>query len=321
MGNTSNIAKINSIKRATQSDEKSTANMLAQKGYNRQPGAAIRLVPHKEADERYRTGLDETAAYIDKMPKEQQPIERERVKALRIKLEKATKLNLDSRSEFYSGVYGPKMGTRTVAQSVKLKDGENVFNLDDPYQAIEFAWLSVHPFVAMSYEHYRAGKAGPGVQYYVSNPEVESKIIYNENRAINKAIVALDGMTPERMKTVAKLLGLPVSDNDTETIVYNQLDKYIKSGEIKSGENKGFRAVALFENIVNLKDEVITIKAMIKDALILGIYRKQAGVVYEGNTSIADDEEVLLRRLASTKGQDEYLSLEKKIEDKKIIAR
>lgn len=322
MGNIANIAKINSIKRVTKSDEKSTANALAQKGYNRQPGANIRLVPYKETDGRYRTGLDDKAAYIDKMPKEQQPIERERVKALREKLEDATKLDLGPRSEYYSGIYtSDKYGTPAVGESVKLIDGENVFNLDDTFQAIAFAWLSVHPLIAMSYEHYRTGKAGPGVQFYVSNPDVENKITYNENRSINKAIVDLDNMTPDRMKMVGKLLGLPVSDDDSEHIVYNQLDKFIKSGEVKTGEHKGFRAVALFENVVNLKDDIIAIKATIKDAITLGIFRKKAGVVYEGEASIADDEEMLLRRLATTKGQQEYMALEKKIADKKLIAR
>lgn len=321
MGNTANIAKINSIKRVSGSEEKTTANSLATKGYNRQPGAFVRLVPYKEADGRYRTGLDEKGAYIDKFPKEQQVIEREKVLALRKKLEDATKMNLDSRSDYYSGVYGPNYGTRKVAESVKLKDGENVFNLDDPFQAITFAWLSCHPMIAMSYEHYRTGKAGPNVQYYVSNPEVEDKIVYNENKAINKAIVELDEMTPEKMKMVGKLLGLPISDNDSEPQVYNQLDKFIKSGEIKTGDNKGFRAVALFHNVVNLKDDLMAVKATIKDAISLGVYRKKAGVVYEGEASIADDEDMLLRRLASAKGQTEYLALEKKIQDKKLIAR
>lgn len=321
MGNIANIAKINSIKKVSASDEKSIGNTLAQKGYNRQPGAVIRLVPYKEADGRYRTGLDDKAAYIDKFPKEQQDIEREKVSTLRIKLEDATKLHLDSRDEYYSGTYGEKYGTRAVAESVKLKDGENVFNLDDPFQAITFAWLSVHPLIAMSYEHYRTGKSGPSVQYYVSNPEVEDKITYNENILIDKAVVELVNMTPDRMKVVGKLLGLPIADNDTEAQVYNQLTKFVKSGDIKQGENKGFRAVALFNSVVGLKEEVMAIKALIRDALILGVYRKVNKVIFEGEGSIADDEDMLLRRLASTKGQAEYLALEKKVADKKLIAR
>lgn len=321
MGNIANIAKINSIKRVSTTDEKSIANILAQKGYNRQPGAVIRLVPYKEADERYRTGLDENAAYIEKFPKEQQDIEREKVRTLRTKLEAATKLNLDSRSEYYSGTYGSKYGTRGVAESVKLKDGETVFNLDDPYQAITFAWLSVHPMIAMSYEHYRTGKAGPSVQYYVSNPEVEDKITYTENIGIDRAIAELVNMSPDRRKVVGKLLALPVADNDTEQQVYNQLTKFLKSGEIKQGENKGFRAVALFNNVVGLKEEVMAIKALIRDALTTGVYRKIQRAIYEGEGTIADDEDMLLRRLASTKGQVEYLALEKKVQDKRLIAR
>lgn len=321
MGNIGNIAKVVSIKKLSSDNKKTVANSLHEKGFNRQPGAAIRLHPYKEADERFRTGLDENAAYIDKMPEEQQPIERERIKTLRDKLERLTRLDLDSRSEYYTGIYGEKFGTRAVASSVKLKEGENVFNLDDSFDAIAFAWVSVHPFVAASYEHYRTGKAGPGIQFYVSNPEVEDKIVYNESKSINKAIVELDNMTPEKMKMIGKLLGLPISENDTEHHVYIQLDKFIKSGEIKLGDNKGFRAIALFNNVINLKDDILVIKALIKDSITHGVYSMKAGIIYEGTTVIANDEDMLLRKLASTKGQVEYLALEKKLEEKKINAR
>ena len=316
-----NIAKICSIKKASPANDKTTANSLAQKGYNRQPGTVVRRVPYKEADGRYRTGLDENATYIDRMPKEEQKIERDRVKALREKLEAATGLKLGPRNEYYSGIFGEKYGTKAVAEVVKLQDGENSFNLDDPFQAITFAWISVHPMIAKSYEHYRSGKTDADVQFYVSDPEVETNMQFNENIAIDKAIAALVDMTPEKRKTVARLLSLPVSDNDNEKTVYNLLTQFIKSGEIKSGENKGFRSVALFNNIVDLKDSTMQIKDLIKQAINLGVYRKKAGVVYEGELSIADDEEMLLRRLASSKGQEEYLALEKKINEKKLIAR
>lgn len=318
----SNIAKICSIKKvATAGNEKTTAGSLAAIGAVRQPGSFIRVVPYREANGKYRTNLDENASYISKLPEALRADEKDLVKKRREELEDATMLELGPRSKYFSGIYGEDYGNISVASSYKLKDGENVFDLDDPFSAITFWWVSAHPLVAPSYEDYKSGKAGPEVQYYVSNPEVENKVIFNENKAINRAIVDMDTMTPEKRKTVAKLLGLPISDNDVESVVYNQLDKFIKSGDVKTGEHKGFRAIALFNTVVGLKDDVMAVKAVIRDALAHNIYRKINSIIYEGENMIAESEDLLLKKFTSNKGQQEFIMLEKKISEKKLIAR
>ena len=49
----------------------------------------------------------------------------------------------------------------------------------------------------------------------------ENAIIFKKKQLINKAIVKFDSMTPEKKRKVARLLGLPVSEDTKEEIVYN----------------------------------------------------------------------------------------------------
>jgi hypothetical protein len=45
-------------------------------------------------------------------------------------------------------------------------------------------------------------------------------------------------MTPEKKKKVARMLGLAVTDNSTEELVYNAVDNVLKQTEFKSGNSK-----------------------------------------------------------------------------------
>lgn len=312
-------AKICSIKK-TGSDEKTMANALALKGFNRFPGSVVRFIPYKESDGRYRTGLDEKALYLAKLPKEERELEVEKIKALRERLEAETGLELGPRSNYYTKMFDEGFyGTQAAANFVKLKDGENVFNLDDVHQAITYAWLSVHPMIAPSYEHYRKGLVPPGLQFYVSNPEVENQITFDEKKMTNKAIVELDTMSPDKRKKVARLLAIPVSDGDTEVVVYNLLDTFIKQGEIRSGINKGALSTRLFLEISSMKDETLEIKDLVEQGLIYGVYRRRNDEVFEGEMKVADNKEDLVKKLSNKNAAQDVIALEKKIKEKKIL--
>lgn len=325
------IAKILPIPKQADPNKRSTANSLLQKGYNRQPGAKNTIYPVRIPDGRYLTGLDENApdilAISDKTARESEQAE---LINKRERLEAQTGLKLGPRSHFYSKISqaDPQSGIYTdnrtdestkVATAVRLQDGENVFNFSDPFQEIAFLWVSLHPNVAPSLESYKTGKVSPSVQFYVHDPEKESNIIYKEKQEIAKSVITLSNGSLEQRKKWAKLLGLLVSDNDREQEVFNQLDDFIKSGEVKSGEYKGYRAVPLFNQIATLKDVILNTKALIKDALILGVYKSKNRAIYEGDTEVSPDTDLLLKRLASSAGQEEYLALEDKVNNKKGI--
>ncbi len=314
------VAKILPLPVEPKAGELSTRNALAEKGHMRHPGTGVGFVPIRSVSGKFLTGLDENASYINLLPSSEQEIEREKVKDRRERLERETGLDLGPRSEFYSGVYGPKYGTNEVATRVKLIDGENVFNFANAHKEIEFWWVIQNTaLIASSLEGWKKGNFTSTVQFYVSNPEEEASIIYSEKKAQNKAVKSFEAMSLEKRKKVAKLLGLPITDDAKEEVVYIQLDAFIKSGEVANGEYKGQRSVALFNQIAGLTDGLLTTKALIKDALTLRVYNKKSGLLYEGMNKIADSEEDLIRELSSTKeaGQQAYLALEILVNDKK----
>jgi hypothetical protein len=316
--------KISTIKREYTSSQLQTMDSgLAQKGMTRIPGTGVFKYPYKELDGKYRTGLDETAAYIKRI---QDPLEREleieRVRALRTKLENEIgDIDLGPRSSFWN--YGLSLSTddQTHVQSVKLLDGDNYFDLSVPFQEIAFSWLRVHPTIASSYQAWERGEYAADTQFYVVDDEIENAVIFKKKQLINKAIVKFDSMTPEKKRKVARLLGLPVSEDSKEEVVYNLVDNVLKQTEFKNGKYSGLNPVEVFNRFADMKESLLHIKDLVKQAVVHSIYRiKPNGKVYEGEFEIAKDEEDLIKFLADDDNQDELLVLEGKLKTKKLAA-
>ena len=234
--------KISTIKRdySNSAQLQTMDSGLSQKGMTRIPGTGVFKYPYKELDGKYRTGLDENATYIKRI---QDPLEKEleieRVKALRAKLENEIgDIDLGPRSQFWN--YGLSLSTddQTHVQSVKLLDGDNYFDLSVPFQEIAFSWLRVHPTIASSYQAWERGEFAADTQFYVVDDEIENAVIYKKKQLINKAIVKFDSMSPEKKKKVARLLGLPVTEETKEEVVYNLVDNVLKQTEFKTLSTK-----------------------------------------------------------------------------------
>jgi hypothetical protein len=316
--------KISTIKREYNNSQLQTMDSgLSQKGMTRIPGTGVFKYPYKELDGKYRTGLDETAAYIKRI---QDPLEREleieRVKALRTKLENEIgDIDLGPRSSFWN--YGLSLSTddQTHVQSVKLLDGDNYFDLSVPFQEIAFSWLRVHPTIASSYQAWERGEYAADTQFYVVDDEIENAVIFKKKQLINKAIVKFDSMTPEKKRKVARLLGLPVTEDTKEEVVYNQVDNVLKQTEFKNGKYSGLNPVEVFNRFADMKEDLLHIKDLVKQATAHSIYRiKPNGKIYEGEFEIAKDEEDLIRFLADDDNQDELLILEGKLKTKKLAS-
>lgn len=316
--------KISTIKREYNSSQLQTMDSgLAQKGMTRIPGTGVFKYPYKELDGKYRTGLDENASYIKRIadPLEKE-LEIERVKALRAKLEyEIGDIDLGPRSQFWN--YGLSLSTddQTHVQSVKLMDGDNYFDLSVPFQEIAFSWLRVHPTVASSYQAWERGEYAADTQFYVVDDEIENAVIYKKKQLINKAIVKFDSMTPEKKKKVARLLGLPVTEETKEEVVYNLVDNVLKQTEFKNGKYSGLNPVEVFNRFADMKEALLHIKDLVKQAVTHSVYRiKPNGKIYEGEFEIAKDEEDLIRFLADDDNQDELLTLEGKLKTKKLAS-
>ena len=316
--------KISTIKREYNNSQLQTMDSgLSQKGMTRIPGTGVFKYPYKELDGKYRTGLDPDAAYIKRI---QDPLEREleieRVKALRTRLENEIgDIDLGPRSSFWN--YGLSLSTddQTHVQSVKLLDGDNYFDLSVPFQEIAFSWLRVHPTIASSYQAWERGEYPADTQFYVVDDEIENAVIFKKKQLINKAIVKFDSMTPEKKRKVARLLGLPVTEDTKEEVVYNQVDNVLKQTEFKNGKYSGLNPVEVFNRFADMKESLLHIKDLVKQATAHSIYRiKPNGKVYEGEFEIAKDEDDLIKFLADDDNQDELLTLEGKLKTKKLAS-
>lgn len=319
-----NIGKISAItKEFRNSSIQSMDSELNKKGMTRVPGTGVFKFPYKELDGRYRTGLDPEAAYIKRIAdKTEREIEIKRVTELKERLEdRLGGVDLGPRSPFWNYAFSTSVNDMAHVQTVKLKDGDNYFDFSAPMQELTFAWLRVHPTIASSLQAYERGDYPPDTQFYVVDAEIENAVLYKKKQIINKAVVKLDTMAPSRRIKVARLLGLPISDDTKEEVVYNSIDSLIKQTEFMDGKFKGLDPVKVFTQFADMKDNVLHIKDLVKQAIQHSIYREQAsGRIYEGEFEIATSQEELIKHLSDDENQEELIILEDKLKTKKIVA-
>ena len=316
--------KISTIKREYNSSQLQTMDSgLAQKGMTRIPGTGVFKYPYKELDGKYRTGLDPDAAYIRRIKDDtERELEVERVTTLRKRLEdEIGDIDLGPRSKFWNYGLSLSPDDQTHVQAVKLMDGDNYFDLGNAFQEIAFSWLRVHPTIASSHQAWERGEYPAETQFYVVDDEIENAVIFKKKQLINKAIVKFDSMTPDKKKKVARLLGLPVTEETKEEVVYNLVDNVLKQTEFKNGKYSGLNPVEVFNRFAEMKEALLHIKDLVKQAVTHSIYRvKPNGKVYEGEFEIAKDEEDLVKFLADDDNQDELLTLEGKLKTKKLAS-
>lgn len=314
------IGRIVPIKKEYSKFSNSLEACLAEKGFTRFPGTTMKIEVAKQPNGEYLTGLNPNALYIKKLPKEAQDAEIKRVTALKEELEQMTNLDLSAKSPYYKDRHNSQLDQYAKAQIVKLKDEDNIYDLDDPYQAITFAWLRVHPMIASSYQAWERGLYPSNTKFYVADDEIEAEIAYRKSKSINDAIVVLDKMSVEDRRKVARLIGRPVTDNTKEIFVYNMLDKYIKSGQDDTyGKYKGQDTVRVFTSLANLDSKLLGVRDLIEQAVRLDVYREDKdGTIKEGGQEIAKSSEDLAIDLLKTKNQDKLLALNEKVAAKRL---
>ena len=318
------IGKISPIKREYSSSQLQTMqSSLSNRGLTRIPGTGVFKFPYKERDGYYRTGLDENASYIERIKDTQEKqLEKDRVRELRKKLEKALGgIDLGPTSQFWNSSKATGTNDTTHVQPVKLKDEDNLFDLSIPFRELEYSWLRVHPTIASSFQAWQRGEYPADTQFYVADDEVENAIVYKKKQLINKAIVKFEGMSPDRRKKIARLLGQPVTEDTPEHVVYNLVDTVLKQTEFKSGKFQGLNPVEVFTRFADMKDNLLHVKDVVKQAIAHSIYRmKPSGKIYEGDAEIARDEDDLVKMLVDEDNQEDLITLEQKLKSKKLAA-
>lgn len=316
------IGKISSIKKEYNRNNGSIEASLAANGYSRFPGTTVRLVPAKEPNGLdVKTGLNVNAPYMERLKKtnpETYKFEYDRITKLKAHLESELGVDLGPRSSYYTDIFNDRVNVKV--KPVVLKEGDNVFNLDIPEQAIAYEWLRVYPLIASSYQAYERGEYPSNTQFYVNDENIEEEIKYKKKTLINRAIGTLETLSLEKRKKVARLLGLPVSDNSKEQFVYNLLDSFIKQHEIKTGDYKGGNPVDLFLKFAEMDDTLVATKDLVEQAIKHSIYRRtKGGRITEGGQEIARDQNELVEFLLDDKNQDDLFALQEKLKTKKTI--
>lgn len=318
------IGKISTIKKEYGTAQLQTMeSSLSQKGLTRTPGTGVFKYPYKELDGKYRTGLDPDASYIKRIA---DPLERDlemnRVKNLKKRLENSLGgIDLSPRSKFWNYALSLSTDDTTHVQPFKLIDGDNLFDLSIPFQELTFSWLRVHPTIASSYQAWASGEYPAETQFYVADDEMENSILFKKKELINKAVVKFVSMTPEKKRKVARLIGLPVTEDTKEEVVYNLIDTQLKQSEFKSGKFAGMSPVEVFTRYADMKEDLLHVRDLIKQAIQHSVYRvKPNGKVYEGEYEVAKDEDDLVKYLIDEDHQEDLLTLESKLKTKKLAA-
>jgi len=320
------IGKISVIKRGYSDAQQETMEGSLAKyksGLTRIPGTGVFKYPYKELDGKYRTGLDPEAAYIKRIQDSlERDLEKKRVAALKVKLEEALgEIDLGPRASFWNYGLSSSVDDQRHVQPAKLMDGDNLFDCAITFQELTFSWLRVHPTIASSYQAWERGEYPADTQFYVADDEIEIGITYRKKQLINKAIIKFDSMSPEKKRKVARLLGLPISDDTKEDLIYNQVDTLLKDTEFKTGTFQGLSTVEVFDRFADMKENLLHIKDLIKQAIAHSVYRvKPNGKIYEGDYEVAKDEDDLVKFLIDDDHQEDLMILESKLKSKKIAA-
>ena len=317
------IVKISAIKKSIVGAQTQTMETsLLKEGMTRVPGTGEFKFPYKEASGRYRTGLDENAAYIKRIQDEtERSLEVKRITTWRKQIAEALSISesdLLPTSKFWNySLYRDGIDELHVT-SIKLVDGENSFDLDNVRQLITFAWLRVHPTIASSFQAYERGEYGADCKWYVVDDERDNDILFKKKQLINKAVAELDNMTPTKRRKVARLMGLPVSEDTKDEIVYNQIDNIIKDTEVKSGYFKGTNPISLFNRFALMEEKLLDVSDLVEQAVTHSIYRLKNEKLYEGELKIADNKSEWVQFLMDEDNQEDYLALLDKVKMKKL---
>lgn len=310
------IGKISIIPKDYSQAPPSMDKSLRDKGFSRFPGTTRAFFPYRDLNNKYRTGLDEEAKYLNKIEDDtMRNHAKAQVKKLKADLEDKTGLDLSNTSKYYD--YGSK--DEHHVQMVKLVDGDNIFNLDDAHQAITYYWLCAHPAIASSLQDYRNGKFPSDTQYFVNDDDVENEIEYRKKKTANDAIIRFDSWSLDKRKKVARLLDLPVSEETREEVVYNLVDGFLKSKQVINGTHKGRDPIKVFADYATLKDDVLYIKDLVEQTFRNQIYKeKKGGRIFEGELEVFKDKQEMIEHLLNDDNQEDVLEMEKKLKGKRL---
>jgi hypothetical protein len=294
--------------------KKEPANMrtlegsLYQNGYTFIPGTVRKFYPRVDSRGVIRTGLDENSPkFRGILNSEVREQEIQRVLQLREYYESMLDESLLPNSTFYDEI---------KENGYTLEDGENIFNMENPREAVNFYWLMETDMVAASLDDIESGKADTSlVKFYVYNGEVETKTTFERKKRINSAIADLDRMSATKRRKVQKLLGLGLPIDSTEEEIYNAVDEFLRTPASAMDRDP----IEQFLKTTSYSDDLLDVKALVKDLVDKNIVRIKGSIVYEGEHVWSKSIEEFELFLADPKNTEEYNSFKDKLKNKARI--
>jgi len=319
------VVKISTIKKEVNLKDglQTMQTGLLSKGLTRTPGTGVFKFPYKVSGNRYQTGLDENADYIKRIiDEDERASEIKKVTTWRKEIAEElglTESDLSPTSKFWNYTLYKEGLDENHVTPVKLLDGDNFFNLENVREKIAFAWLRVHPTVASSFQAYERGEYGPDVQFYVADDERDNEVKFKKKQTINKAISEWIDFTPSKRRKIARMMGLPVTEDSKDEIVYNLVDDVLKTSEIKVGEYKGTNPVTLFNRFAHMKENLLELNDLVEQAIHYNVYRaKNGGKLYEGEFKVSDSKSELVEFLMDEDNQSDLIALKDKLKLKQL---
>ena len=250
------IVKLVAIKKQYNSDQFYEGS-LAKHGLTRAPGTYYNLSPAMSRSGKYITGLDSKAPYLAFLNEADRKAEVKRIDDLRTKLEGKLGMSLDANSDYYKGI--------STVGYLSLGDEPVLINRETPEGEVTYQWVKAHPKIAPSLEEFEAGGPDitPDMEFALIVEDEEEKIAFNNKQEINKCIAKLESTSTDKMIKWGKMLGLRIGDEMSKEKVYNTLDNFLRQGRTTTG----LKTTKVFEEIVNLSDEMLQVKIIIKDGV------------------------------------------------------
>ena len=281
---------------------------LYQNGYNFIPGTVRKFFPRVDSRGVIRTGLDENSPkFRGILNSEVREQEVQRVLQLREYYESILDESLLPNSTFYDEI---------KENGYTLEDGENIFNMENPREAVNFYWLMETDMVAASLDDIESGKADTSlVKFYVYNGEVETKTTFERKKRINSSIADLDRMTATKRRKIQKLLGLGLPIDSTEEEIYNAVDEFLRTPANAMDRDP----IEQFLKITSYSDDLLDVKALVKDLVDKNIVRIKGSIIYEGEHVWAKSIEEFELFLADPKNTEEYNAFKDKLKNKARI--
>jgi hypothetical protein len=281
---------------------------LFQNGYNFIPGTVRKFFPRVDSRGVIRTGLDENSPkFRGILNLEAREQEIQRVTQLREYYESLLDESLAPTSTFYDEI---------KENGYTLEDGDNIFNMENPREAINFYWLLETEMVAPSLDDIDSGKVDTAiVKFYVYNGEVETKTTFERKKRINSAIAELDRMSALKRKKIQKLIGLGLPADSTEEEVYNAVDEFLRTPATAMDRDP----IEEFTKIVSYSDDLLDVKALVKDLVDRNIVRIKGSIIYEGEHVWSKSIEEFELFLTDPKNTEEYQAFKDKLKNKAKI--